>query len=53
MSSQTTPRKRWMTSVLKTAASGTPNLPFQRGQRKSAAERAATFHPRQRILRSA
>jgi hypothetical protein len=53
MNTHIKPQKRWMTSVLKTAAGGMPALPFQRGQRKSLAERMTPIMPRQRMLRSA
>jgi len=53
MSSTKKPQKRWMASVLKTAAGDMPSLPFQRGQRKTMAQRGLTARPQSRALRSA
>ncbi|SEL10602.1 hypothetical protein SAMN05421666_2609 [Roseovarius nanhaiticus] len=53
MSSTKKPQKRWMASVLKTAAGDMPSLPFQRGQRKTVAQRGLTARPQSRALRSA
>ncbi|MFX0546550.1 hypothetical protein ACEWPL_013490 [Roseovarius sp. S1116L3] len=47
------PQKRWMTSALKTAAGDMPALPFERGQRKSLAQRTGLFRFRPRAMRSA
>jgi hypothetical protein len=53
MSSTSKPQKRWMASVLKTAANDMPTLPFQRGQRKTTAQRSAEARFQPRGLRSA
>lgn len=53
MNTHSKPQKRWMTSILKTAGSDIPALPFQRGQRSSISQRVTSAMPRRRMLRNA